>query len=64
MKILILNKDISSKIIKDDFNNDKNNYNGIGCNIQYTRKKMAVTKINSKNNILFPYAMGKWEAFD
>lgn len=38
MKILILNKDISSKIIKDDFNNDKNNYNGIVCNIQYTRK--------------------------
>lgn len=39
MKILILNKDISlKKISKDEFNNDKNNYNGIGCNIQYTRK--------------------------
>lgn len=34
MKIFILNKDILlKKISKDDFNNDKNNYNGIVCNI-------------------------------
>lgn len=28
------------------------------------QEKMAITKINYKNNILFPYVMDKWEASD
>lgn len=30
----------------------------------HVQEKMAITKINYKNNILFPYVMDKWEASD
>lgn len=61
MKILILNKDISSKIIQDDFNNDNNSW------LQYSIYKimtMVITKINSRKHFLSPYAIDEWEAIN